>query len=525
MSRPRRWSALAVALVAGLTLGACGGGSDADDEGQGTQEAAGDPVAGGAATIAIVSEPRGLDPAFLSNVYSRDAMIGNALYGTLLTNDADTTEIRPSMAESLETADGGATFTLTLREGLTFSDGSPLDAEAVKANWDRHKDPAVASQSLGEASQVAATEVTGPTTLSITLTAPNASFAQLVTVSGLNWIAAPAALQLGQAAYDEAPVGAGPFTLTEWSRQDAIRLARNDSYWDAPKPYLDELVLRPIADPDQRLNLVTTGGAQAMMETDVRALARAEEQGVATIVSQTLNGGGNLEFNTRIAPFDDPRAREAVALAVDLDVINASVFGGAGDVPRSLFIEDSPYYVGETVPASDAERAQELFDELADEGKPLSFSLITFPTDQNRLAGESIATQLSAFDNVTVQLENLDFAGAGAAYVQRRFQAINSGTVFQTPEPGLWLAFHGTSRSNYSGIDDPELNEALDAARVATTEEERAEAYAVVEERFAELHPTLLWSRQTVALVGNDLTGGVMYGRGSFLVDGLWLAG
>lgn len=144
---------------------------------------------------------------------------------------------------------------------VTFSDGTPLDAEAVKFNWDRLRDPATASGSVGEASQIASTEVLDPTTLQVELAAPNPNYAHSVIVSSMNWIASPNALQQGAAAFDENPIGAGPFTLANWSRQDVIELEKNPTYWDAPRPYLEGLTIRTSADTTQRLNSITTGGA------------------------------------------------------------------------------------------------------------------------------------------------------------------------------------------------------------------------------------------------------------------------
>ncbi len=217
----------ATACAGALLLSACG--ASGTDTGSQTSVGAedGDPVAGGTADVLQPAEPRSLDPASLSNTFSHQPVVGNALYGTLMINNLDTFEIEYKMATDFSTADGGTTFTLTLQPGLTFTDGTPLDASAVKFNWDRLRDPALGSTAIRQAAQVTNSEVVDPTTLTITLAAPNPHFPQGMLGTSMNWIASPAALQKGQAAFDENPVGAGPFTLTEWTRQSVIELEKN----------------------------------------------------------------------------------------------------------------------------------------------------------------------------------------------------------------------------------------------------------------------------------------------------------
>ncbi|CAI7975041.1 Extracellular solute-binding protein family 5 [Frankia sp. Hr75.2] len=138
---------------------------------RGVHRPSNEPVAGGEARILTLSDPRTLDPAILGNAYASGALLGNALYGTLMTND-EADEVQYSMAESFTTTDNGATFTLKLRPGLVFSDGTPLNAEAVKFNWDRTKDPAVGSAHRSEAAMIQLSEAVDDVTLKATWSPP-----------------------------------------------------------------------------------------------------------------------------------------------------------------------------------------------------------------------------------------------------------------------------------------------------------------------------------------------------------------
>lgn len=523
MFRHKRLSIVLAALCStALVLSACGS-SDTADSGD-SSVASGDPVAGGVVRVAQISEPRSLDPAALSNTYAHHPVVGNALYGTLMINNIETLEVEYKMATGFTTDDGGSTFVLTLQPGLTFTDGTPLDAAAVEYNWRRIADPATGSNGIRQAAQITGYEVVDPTTLKVTLGAPNPHFAQGIIANSLNWIASPAALAEGMQAFDENPVGAGPFTLVRWSRQDAMEFEKNPDYWDAPKPYVDRLEVRAVSDATQRANLISTSGAELALETNWSSLAKVENAGMTTEIADA-GGGQMFAMNLRRAPFDDDRARRAVRMALDLEAMNTVIYNGDGQVPESLFAETSPYYTDVDWATADKEAAQQLFDELAAEGKPVSFTFLSYPTQDSKMAGETVQAQLSAFDNVEVQVEVLDYAQATARSNARDFDMMISSAIVQDPDYSLWTAFHGNSPGNFVGINDPELNQALDAGRVAESTEERKAAYEVVEQRLAELNPSIFYIAAAPSVMAtSNLQGIRLYTLGSPLPEELWLS-
>ncbi|RBM21949.1 ABC transporter substrate-binding protein [Prauserella sp. PE36] len=519
MIRSRRFPAAVAACLGALVLAACGGSPSAGNSG----EPVGDPVVGGTANVLQIGEPRSLDPAVLSNAWVLNAFLGNALYGTLLTNDTRSGEIQYKQAESFDTTDDGATFTLKLREGLTFSDGSPLNAEAVKFNWDRLKDPELGSTSAQEASMIASTEVVDARTLKITMAEPVPNFAWSVLTTALNWIASPKALQAGRESFDAEPVGAGPYTLEQWTRQDRIELAKNPEYWDAPKPYLDHVTLRTAADPTQRVNTMISGGADLSIETNWTMLAKAEEAGLQTDVVP-LNGGQYIVMNMRKAPFDDVRARRAVAAALDLKAMDVVVYSGKGKLVPSLFTESSRFHTGQKLATQDKAEAQRLFDELAADGKPVRYTFTSFATQESRSLAEGVQAQLSAFRNVTVDVKTVDLSETARLYTTHDYEMMISSAHFADPEPRLWTAFHSGSRANMSGIADERLDAALDAGRTATTLEDRKAAYRTVQERLIELVPGVFYTRTSPSVMAAQNVHGItQYGQGSLLPEELWI--
>ncbi|HJP75644.1 MAG TPA: ABC transporter substrate-binding protein, partial [Pseudonocardiaceae bacterium] len=302
----------------------------------------------------------------------------------MLTDDPVTNVIQNKMAESFTSSDGGSTFQLKLRPGLTFSDGSPLDATAVKFNWDRIKNPTLGSQTRLDAMLIASTAVADPLTLTVKLVSPMPNFAQVVISDSLNWIASPTALQGGQAAFDANPIGAGPYTLQQWTRQDKVELAKNPRYWDPPRPYLDHLTVRFSLDSNQRVNTLMSGGADVEVETSWTTIAKARAAGFPVNVG-AFSGGQYMAMNMRRAPFNDIRARQAVAEALDMNAINLAVYEGKAQTVPTLFTESSPFYSPDLkLLQPDKATAQRLFDELAAEGKPVSFVFKYFPSLENK---------------------------------------------------------------------------------------------------------------------------------------------
>jgi peptide/nickel transport system substrate-binding protein len=483
----------------------------------------GDPVSGGTLNAIQISEPRSMDPAVLTPGAVNQGLVGNALYGALLASNIEGTEIHPEMALELSTDDSGQTFVLRLRPGLEFTDGTPLNAQAVVTNWNRIRDPEVGSAAIRQAAIIDEMQTPDDTTVIITMKTPTPSFPQAVVNTSLNWIASPDALGRGSEAYSADPVGAGPFKLKEWARQDKIELVRNPDFWDAPKPYLDAIEVRTMSDVNQRVNAVTTGGVDLAAESNWSGLFRLQHAGFPTM-TVPMGGGQFMAMNFRHAPFDDIRARRAVSQAIDLDFVNLAVYSGHGVVPRTLFTKDSPYHTDTPLSRQDAAEAQRLFDELAAEGKPVKFTYTAFPTAEDKASAESIQSQLSAFDNVEVDVELVDFPTGLQRQRNNEFDMMISSAQVQEPDYGLWTPFYSESSGNKTGINSPELDAALRAGRVARTEEERKAAYLDAQEQLVDQVVGIWYTRSgSSTVVGTNVGGVQLYGLGSVLPEEIWM--
>jgi peptide/nickel transport system substrate-binding protein len=177
--------------------------------------------------------------------------------------------------------------------------------------------------------------------------------------------------------------------------------------------------------------------------------------------------------------------------SIDLEALNESVYNGEGRIPATLFEESSPFYTDIPLGQNDPDGAQKLFDELTSEGKPVTFTFLSYPTTESRRLAEALQAQHAAFDNVEARVEVVDYATATTRMGMRDFDMLISASVIQDPDIPLWMEFHGKSQGNFMGVNDAEIDSALDAGRAATSVDERRVAYEIVQKRLTELNPSL----------------------------------
>ncbi|NUU25459.1 MAG: ABC transporter substrate-binding protein, partial [Streptomycetaceae bacterium] len=261
--RRRRFAAAAATAAFALALTACGGGKDGGGSGGGPAKQ------GGAITIPLPVESRGLDPFTASYTGTADSSRMAALYDFLVYLDPASGQVKPRIAESLTPDATGAVWTLKIKPNVKFSDGTPYDAAAVKANWDANNDPAMSS--IHRANMIGvSSEVVGPLELRITLAKPNLNFDRTV-ANGLAHIASPTAFKADPKGFTTKPVGAGPFILKEWVRSSHQIMVRNPTYWQPGLPKLDQVTFKVLPDNNQILNTLGSGQADVTITSDGQA--------------------------------------------------------------------------------------------------------------------------------------------------------------------------------------------------------------------------------------------------------------
>lgn len=437
------------------------------------------------------------DPMRSSGQATADGTILTALYGQLLAMDS-AGNVEPDIAESFTPNDDFSVWTLKLRADLEFSDGTPFDAEAVKWNFDRNSDPANGTyHALGMMGTT--TELVDSVTIEVTPPEPNANYENLI-ASGIGMIVSPTAYEADPDGFGQKPVGAGPYVLKSWTKDVEVVLSANPDYWDAENTNLDEVVIKVIRDQSQMLNLLTAGEINIIDRPSPETEAQGVTQGYE--VTEVILSGQSTGFiiNLAQAPFDDIRARQAVAYAVDLDALTKVARGADAERALSYFSEDSPFFTGEMRPASnDPDKAQELLDELAADGKPLTFSIVGIDTGATVML-EGLQSQLLAYKNIDVSIDLQNVQTYAATLNQTHdFGLIGFGTAFVEPEPRYYDTFITDGNQNKMGFSNAKVDELLGKARLTDDIGERKAAYDEVQKIVADEFVTLKLSSPTQA--------------------------
>ncbi|WP_238015191.1 ABC transporter substrate-binding protein [Dactylosporangium sp. AC04546] len=487
-------------LTVGMLAAACGDGGD-----DSTSGAQGEPRAGGTLQFLTFQEVATLDAGAARPTTGSGQLPLVAIYDMLAEVLPDGT-IKPRLAQSVETQDQRV-WTITLRAGLKFSDGTPFDAEAVKAAWDRMADPATGSPSAGQVKTMKTYEVVDATTLKVTLAEKNSQWARYL-MRGLGMIPSPTAVKTLGAAFAQKPVGAGPFTVDSYVRDDRLVLKRNPLYWDAPRPYLDSLVVRPVLGDGPRLDTFSSGDADVIAFVIWSPeLVQSIKQRLDTRIPP-ISGGQGIVLNTRKAPLDDVRVRRALLLAVDLADLNDKVNAGGAATVDSLFTKDSPFYSdAPSRPKTDLAMAQTLIDQyLAEKGGSINLELLGTAT--SAVQNQALQQRWSQLKGVKVSVQTLE----PVAFVTRQgkgdFQMAGSAVAGVDPEPSMALALQTGSALNFGGFSDPLVDKALADGRTATTTQERAAVYRTLETQFWAQVPLIPTFRLPYAFVVSKDVGG-----------------
>ena len=361
---------------------------------------------GGTLTVLFHTESNGFDPTKgVGNASGNDMQRMFQVYDALVYQDPPTGSVVPETAQSMTSADAKV-WTLKLRDGIKFTDGTPYDANAVKFNWDRHADATNGSQ-WAATFKTFTFQVVDPLTVQITLNSPNSQFPRVISRQ-LAYIASPAAIQAagpGTAYNNAKPVGAGPFMLQSWTRDSEMVLVRNPSYWNAPRPYLDKLDFKVITDPTQRDNTFKSGNGDLSEGTQLTINDMAKNFPV--YASPSINTGG-IGMQENHAPFNDRNVRKAMALAFDVDQYNSVVNANVFETAHTAFTANYPYTDPAIAwPKPDLAAAQKLVDDYVanvNGGKDITFTY-SFLSPANDTGAQLLQAQLQRLNHVKVNLK------------------------------------------------------------------------------------------------------------------------
>lgn len=472
----RTFAAAAAAALA-LALAACG----ASSSGEGTGDP-GTPQRGGSVKVLLPVAHEGgwaggLDPATNptggSNLPQMQAIFGG-LFLLRADDDGDNARVVPNQARSYQLSDGGRTLTIRLRPGITFSDGTPMDAAAVAWNFRRDIGSPCSCAPTWELAKGDPIRTPDDLTVVVHLARPNGALISNFTVSNVNWIASPTALRkLGTARFKVAPVGAGPFVVKSDQLSSELVLERNPHYFRKGLPYLDTLTFTSIEGDQPGYQVLQSGQAQGYIGmATVSILEQAKENPDLQVTPGPPTSPYFIQLNTMAAPFDDIRARKAIYYATDFQAIADGIFDGAYPVSESFTAPGGLFHHAK-VPGYlhyDLDKAKQLVQELGG----LTVHLGTSDDQNNRQLAVALQTQWEKA-GMKVEVSAYQLQPKIQQYTAGTWQAMVATAGSWDPAAGIGVIFRFASDSAFTGVKDPRLDRMLDES-VATTDPDKRDA-------------------------------------------------
>lgn len=272
-----------------------------------------------------------LDPSLVTD--GESLRVTKNIFDTLLDYADDSMIVQPALAEDWKISDDGLKYTFHLRKGVKFHDGTDFNAEAVKFNFDRWKDPANSPVGLFEyytsqfgevIKEVVAVDAN---TVEFHLNRTQGPFLQNIAMSSFG-IASPAAIEKYGETFGQNPVGTGPFIFKEWKANDSITLVKNPDYWMTGYPKLDKVVFRSIPDNSARFNALRAGDIDLMDNLAPSDVNSVKGDSSLQLYMRPSFNVAYLGFNTEKAPLDNPKVRVAIAHAINKQGLVDTIFDG-----------------------------------------------------------------------------------------------------------------------------------------------------------------------------------------------------
>jgi peptide/nickel transport system substrate-binding protein len=498
-----RWRALtAVAVMLALLATACGGSGDDDatepeaSADPGRSEVIGDegePVDGGTMVIAVDSESSGWNPA-IDRWATAGAMVGSSILEPLATLDGDGMA-QPWLATGWTPNDTYDSWTIDLREGVTFHDGSPFDAEAVKANLDFIVVAPLSSVAMKPLFDEVV--VVDDDTVEVRLTTRWAAFPSSFLAGQSAFMRAPASM-LTDDQGSSRPVGTGPFVFDSWRQDVSFEVTANPDYWVEGQPHLDGIEYRVITDPTSRAASLRSGEIDLAiiglpddakrLEADFTVLRNWDVEPASLLANVRPTVGG------RPNPMSNLHARLAMAHAIDRDTIAATIGEGVR-VPTSPFSPDSPWGQPSELngyPDYDSEAARRELDAYrAETGQDTLRVTILGPSNPISQSALQLVQQQLAAVGVEARIEGRESASlistvVGASYEVALF------SHYSSPDPDqnhyFWSAStvseEGGISINFTGFTNETTEAALRQGRENEDVDVRRDAYSTLVEEF-----------------------------------------
>jgi peptide/nickel transport system substrate-binding protein len=435
-------------------------------------------IAQGTLRIGLAEDPDNLDPTTAGSYVGRIVLA--AMCDKLFDIDAKL-NIVPQLALSHETSADGKTVTIKLRPNVKFQDGEPFNAEAVKFTLERGltKDD---SKRKAELSQIDKVEVADPLTVRLLLKAPfSPLIAQLTDRAGM--MVSPKAAKEAGDKFGLKPVCAGPYKFVERVQQDRIVVEKFADYWDKDKVHIDRIIYLPIVDSTVRLANLKSGGLdliERLLATDIKEVRsdpklKLSESLDLSYFGITINVANGEKAKNPLG--QNAKVRQALDLAIDREALNQVVFNGEF-VPGNQWVSPANAYYQKSIPIPkrDVAKAKALIKEAGVQ-TPIVVDFMVPQGAENKAVSE-VVQAMAAEAGFDLKIRVTEFATSLKAAEQGDYQAYFIGWSGRTDPDGNIYIFEKTKApQNVTGFSNPEVDKALDDARLTSDQAKRKAIY------------------------------------------------
>lgn len=476
------------------------------------------PKHGGVLQIATASDPATLNPYVFGNEFDRNAF--RPIYDALLEYDLQSYEVVPRLVESYVISEDGLQWTLHLREGVVFHDGTPMTSADVLWSFEQARVPE-ATRTEPLLRFIDSIEAVDDHTVNVTLSQPDQLLAHTMIDVRVT--------KAGATDFNTDPIGTGPFRLVSWDPNRSLTYERNADYWDGDLPYLDGLVFNTVPDGSVQVIQLISGAVDFVSSAPMEQLQQLESSNM--IVAKPPNnlsmGFYDIVINVDSPPFNDPRVRQAFSYAIDREAMKRTLFN-LPTVQSNPVPVDSPYFAEDALnfDVRDVERAKEL---LAEAGYPdgVEFDMFEHRTGLEYDIGAQVIQQSAAEAGFRVNIVGVDIGTwVDNVFGQRTFQAAFSAKL---PKPveydliaHLWAKTVGAA-SGYE-TENPAFYELLQETRSIVDPDEYREAIKELQRIGMESqHDIILAGRLNPAAHAPYVQGFVHQVQGSTIFNSVWL--
>ncbi|MCP4690704.1 MAG: hypothetical protein GY859_21805 [Desulfobacterales bacterium] len=427
---------------------------------------------GGVLYIGVETPFHGLDVLGLpgsGSLFPATVMLNSAIQEPLFRMD-EAGNLIPVLGLSAAPSENGEQWDVTLRQNVSFHDGTAFNADAVVHHWKRMLNPENNFRGRKLIQPVQRVEKVDDYTVRFILAHHWAPFLKVISdeLYLFNFIPSPRAVEEG--VHDRKPVGTGPFKYSKWNGGDHYIVLKNPNYWRRDKPLLNKIVFRTVPDHQTRYASLASGQLDAITLDRGHLIKKSQKDPSLYTYYYERNGAETIRLNTRKPPLDDVRVRQALALANDQRLHIKLIYGDSIPFIQHPFGQwfkclDNGYL------EHDLERARQL---ISDYGRKVELEYVHTNTSRGRNTGEMLQ-QLYKKIGVSLNPIGLSIGPHVKKMITGDFQ-LASSRIYESNDlgPALYNRFHSNSPSNHSGYRNPHMDELLEAQRTEIDPEKRS---------------------------------------------------